>query len=1250
MKRIGLLTLLVASTMTAAFAQSYQQGIDLLKQNKRTEAISVFEKLQSNEKDGAKAALALALIDAGNGHYLQGFRHFKTFYDASSNPYAYVYALSNSGIFTAGESATSKEVKQFFQELAEDPKADETTRSFAYEQLASRMEDVGKMESAKETYKKLADIGPWTTVGTFENASGSGFNKDYGVLTHPDKGYNFLNRTGALVYWFDMPLARNDRWWDNEYHYDITNSLIYSQTFVNSAVDRDVVMMVGVSGSMKIWVNDFLVGSESEERNTDNDVYNYVVKLKKGYNRILLQLGASEISNSNFMVRFTDTSGHLITDLTATGTVQSYTKAEPYEVKQIPFAPEAYFEKRTAKYPEDMVAKIMLLNVYNHNDKRYEARKVAAGLKVMAPTSTLVSEYIIEALSRDKNSTDVTKEIEAIKSKDPESLYGLMLRYDDASSKEDWDECSKLLDKRIALYGENEDTRGKQIDLLSEKKETDKLMKAVEEAYRDYPNSMTFVTLEYLFKVNASKDMNAASAVLRNYLSRNYSVKMYELLISNNLKTGNVGEAISMYKKLIKDAPYGIGYYTKLASIYDEMKDYKSALEWQQKAIDKAPYVGSFYYDKGMMYDAMGDKDNAKEMMKKAIMYSPTNYEARKKLRTLDGKKDLFDYFRKNDAEALYKQALADKKDIKENGIFLLDDKQQVVYPENGAVEEHVEYLIQVVTQSGIDDYKEVSLPYNAYTQRLIVEKAEIFKPDGSKVQAETNDNDLVFSSLEKGDAIHISYRLENSYYGKLAEHFWDDFNFNGSYQEQIARYSLIVPSDRNFQYKVYNTELNPVISDADGYKMYVWEKKDIPALEPEPYMPARADVAEKLVVTSIPDWSYVANWYNDVSTVKTKADFEVKEKVKELLDTYKPQTDLEKAKVFYNYIESNCHYSNVPFLHSALTPQRASRTLSTKQGDCKDLSTLFVAMCKEAGLNAGLVLVDTRNNGDKNLDLPTIGFNHCIARLQVASGENYLVELTDNHLPFGAMGSELINANGLFIPRENEVITNAALVKLDSKLRGVNINDRQTTLAFNGSQASIRRVVYKTGAEASEIRSGYIDTKQDDRIKGLNSNLTSEFNKTLKIDNFDLKNLESLSDSVVMDYKFTVDNFTSNIVGMEVFKMPWAESFKSVDFVSLDKRKYNLTLYGLNETPVEREVITVKLPAGKKLAETPKNISIKCPVMTYDLVYSVKADKLVVTREVKYLKDAVTPEEYMTFKSFINKVNEADNKQMALK
>ena len=99
-----------------------------------------------------------------------------------------------------------------------------------------------------------------------------------------------------------------------------------------------------------------------------------------------------------------------------------------------------------------------------------------------------------------------------------------------------------------------------------------------------------------------------------------------------------------------------------------------------------------------------------------------------------------------------------------------------------------------------------------------------------------------------------------------------------------------------------------------------------------------------------------------------------------DLFKNKKGLTDLQKARTIYDFIEANVSYSNVPFMHGPIIPQKASRTLNTKLGDCKDVSTLFVALCNEVGLKANLILVDTRDNGERHLNLPSVDFNHCIA------------------------------------------------------------------------------------------------------------------------------------------------------------------------------------------------------------------------------------------------------------------------------
>jgi tetratricopeptide (TPR) repeat protein len=1247
--RLICITLFVCMIRLAQ-AQSLNEGLDLLNLNKRTEAKNKLLQIPRGSKESADALLALTLIEIDNGHIDEAFEDFSEFFKISPNPYPYIYALWNRELFTANTAKTADSVKAFMDALSHDPRANATIQAMAAGHIAANLKTNNNIAASKLMYNSLHDIRNWQTVGIFENISSSGFNKDFGPLSFPEPAHFFKNNIGADISWFKIPDARNDRWEDMEFHYDITNSIIYAQTFLESDSDRSVILLTGVSGSLKLWINDYLVASEEEERNTDLDVYAYRVKLQKGNNRILIQLGASEINSCNFMVRFADPEGHIIPDMKTSYDYSPYSKAVTYPVKKIPFFAEAYFEEKIAANSATILDKLMLAGIYGHNDKKYENRKISQQLKTEAGKSTIISEALIEAYGRDNNNTDMTREIEFIKSNDPESLVALEYRFNEAQKKEDYDECLSLLDKRIELYGKNEETDLSLVNLLARKKDIEKILRLIEEDYKKFPGNVSFVSIEYNLQKDSYKDQAKATAVLETYLKNYYNEDFIEAIVNDKIKENKKQEAFELYKKLIEDKPYATLRYSKMADKYFDIQDYKSSAEWMQRAIDRAPYLGSFHYSKGLIYDAAGQKDEAIACYKKAIQYAPNNYEARKKLQGLQGKTGLFRHFKENNIAELFRNAPKASDYPNDNSIYLLKDLQQVIYPENGASEEKNDMLIKIFNQAGIDEWKELNINFNSYTQRLIIDKAEIFKKDGSKVQADVNENQVVFSSLEINDAIHVSYKLENAYSGKLAENFWEEFNFNSGYPMKLSRYSLLVPANKKFGYRMYNTDLKPVITDiADGYKLYVWEKMENQRIESEASMPAFSDIVERVVVTSIPDWNYVANWYSDLSNIKVKADFEIKEKVSELLGGKEKLSELEKAKVIYNFIEENFTYSNVPFLHSALTPQRASRTLNSRLGDCKDLAVLFTSMAREAGLDANLVLVDTRNEGDKNVDLPLIGFNHCIAQLHTG-GKTYLVELTDNNLPFGAMSNFLVNANGLYIPKDGAQTTNATLVKLNSVNRTYNTIDRYSILKIIDNRADINRRSKIAGAEVSSTRSAYRNQSEDDRRKAITRSLSNEFSNGLTLKNFAIKNLDNLVDTVNMEYRFTVDNYTSEIAGMKIVKLPWTDSYSSSEIVSLDKRNFSLDLWNFSSTPYDREIMTIILPQGKKWIEIPKNVNYKCSSLSYSLTYQLKPGQLVVTREVRYLKDEIPVNEYPEFKQVVTKMAEADKQQMAFK
>lgn len=1240
---ILLLTLFVSKSV---YSQNLNKQWEDFKSNNILDAIDGFKEAAKSPNLMNEAHLGLAMCYAQNENYDEAFSAFQKFYAVAPDPYPYVYALWTNGIIFDGYGKKNEAKLKFLNTVIADTRANGTIKAMAHYMLAKHYQLSNKVSKSLEEFAKIGNIENWQMLGTFDNISASGYDKNWGALEKSGINEEFVNFAGAKVKWFKVKHIRNDKWTDFAYHFEHDNSIMFAQTWVNSPSDMEAFLFSGSSGSMKIWVNDKLVTEVEEERNCDLDVYASGIKLNKGYNRILIQIGESEVGNANFLLRICDEKANPIPGITSTNDNQPYTKANEYAVKTFPFFAEKFFEDQVKVKP-DLLNYLLLAETYLRNDKPYESRKAMQMASKLAPQNCLVGIKQIEAYSGDKNYTDLTKTQEKIKTEFPENIYALRLRISEEENKENYDEEEKLVNQMENLYGKSKYIEMVRLELLANRKNYEELIRYANELYAKYPDDYTLMMIQYNIVQSTKKNLSAANAILLNYLKNNLNDDVVTSVANNYFKLGKVQDGLNLYLKRVDNYPYAIGYYNDLADLYFDQQLYDEALKWQEKARDMAPYH-SYYWDKiGKIQEARKVVGEAALAYQNAIYFQPSNYDARKQLRKLENKKDLFEGFDCLDPVKVFKAGPKAEDYPEDNSIILLNNRQRVVYAQ-GSSEEKVELIVKIFNKSGIDRWKEYSVGYNSYAQRLIVEKVEVLKKDGSKLKAETNHNEMVFPNLEEGDGIHLIYRIENYGHGKLASHFWDEFNFNYFFPVKSCKYTIITPKDFSFKYKVRNIKVDEKIEDIDELKKYTWSTQDLAAFKSEPYMPPLDDVGGILELSSMPDWNFVANWYSDLASTKAKAKFEVKETVAELFKDKTNLSEYEKGKLIYQYIADNFRYSNVPFLHSAHVPQTASRTISTRLGDCKDLSTLFVAMCKEVGLKSNLVLVDTRDNGDFDFTLPTIGFNHCIARF-FAGGKDYYVELTNSKLSFGTLPSYLLNSLALNIPTKTDN-TAKDLILLQSNNRVSNSIFRETKVKFEMNDMILERKNIRMGGYASGFRSNYADIGREKQEKSMTESISSDFNNPVKLINLTMSDLVTLGDTVKYTYKYKISNELKEVIGIKILDLPWADAYSGLDFVSADERKFPFNVWEFDGADELKETITLDIPTGKILAEIPKNVTLTCPNYDYSLTFVVAPGKVTVTRKIKMKKDVVPITDYTVFKDFCIKVAEADRKQIGFK
>lgn len=1244
MLRNVLVVILLTGISLSGRAQGTTDAWKKFFDNDRAQAYLLFKQAAERNPSAADAYLGLSMLANVDKTRSDAVKYFIKFYEKSENPAPYLVALW-APLFINGQRDTkSEEELAFLKKIAQSTSLDGSLVAGANLALSKYL-FLKKQKGYAEYADKVSSITSWQLAGEFENISSSGFDKEYLPIGQPSNDKPFINKYGASVQWLNIPAVRNDRWVDYNFYYSSThNSIVYAQNFVESEKDQEVQLRIGVSGSVRVWVNDREVISESEERNNGTDSYLAMVKLHKGFNRVLIQLGESYCNNLNFMLRLTDSNGTPIPLLSVSKEMKPYVKETVYQSKRImPFA-EKFFMDKIAAEPSNVLNYVFLSHIYLNRDDDFEAQKLLNQARKLASNSSYISNLLMELYLRNDNRTLLTAERERLKDIDPEHPFSLLMKYSEFFKREDYKEATMYADKLEKIFGpDDKEVLRRKTNLASKNKNFKEMFALADKAYKLYPDDVDFVELQSLIEKNVRSNEKGAEEVYKSYLKSNDSYTILQKLASYYIDKGDADSALKLYEEDAKLDPVGVDLYEKQAKIYFKKQNYEKARDLYLKVLSIAPQSSSTWYDLGTTYRQLAMKDKAVEAFTKSISYNPAKFEAIRDLRKLENKKDAFSYFAVPDAYELLKNAPSAADYPDDVSVILDSEVHKVVYP-SGVTEEKTFLLAKVLTTEGIEYWKTLNVGgYNEQT--TTIEKAEVIKANGTKVQAETNGSEIVFTNLEVGDAINLIYKVENHNNGKLINHFWDKFFFQRYTPSKRLKCALLVADGIKFQHLVNNGKVEPKQTKTDEFTLYEWEVNNMPALKNEDKMPALSDVAPTLFISSLPSWDFVSKWYYDIASYKAKADYDVKRVVTDLFKERKKWSDIDKAKAIYQFILKNITYSSVSFRQSGIIPQRPSTVINTRIGDCKDVSTLFVALCKEAGLKANLVLVSNRENGMYDMMLPTIDFDHCMAKVSI-NGKDHYLELTSNYLPFDTNFPNQVNSQCLDITDNGQVST-ISYLKPDNLVPSMVLGD--LNIILNGENFDVKENTKFVGSLAAVAKSAYFEKSTSEQQKMITELMSQDY-PNVQVKSVDFKGLEVGVDTVVSKVEYTIGDVMSEVAGMKIFALPWSYKAKAQDYVINDQRTHPIDNAVTFYTDVNKETITLTLPKDRALVEVPTNVTYSCNAADYSLSFKMNGGKLIGTRTFRVKQQVIPLSDIAAFNDFYRKVIAADAKQLAVK
>ena len=238
------------------------------------------------------------------------------------------------------------------------------------------------------------------------------------------------------------------------------------------------------------------------------------------------------------------------------------------------------------------------------------------------------------------------------------------------------------------------------------------------------------------------------------------------------------------------------------------------------------------------------------------------------------------------------------------------------------------------------------------------------------------------FPSLEPGDRISLEYRIDDVDSTNIfGDYFGDLQYFAQSYPVKRKSYTLIMPSDRKIYYHVEKMKPKFTKTLADGYRIYSWSLDQISSYETESRMPGLLGYLPYIGISTFDDWQAMASWYKELIENQLILDHETKAIVANLISGV---TDpLEIVKKVHEYVVTNTRYVALEFGIHGYKPYQVNQVCSRQFGDCKDKASLIVAMLREAGIDASVVITRTSDRGEVHTFPAMLTyFNHAIVHV----------------------------------------------------------------------------------------------------------------------------------------------------------------------------------------------------------------------------------------------------------------------------
>lgn len=546
-----------------------------------------------------------------------------------------------------------------------------------------------------------------------------------------------------------------------------------------------------------------------------------------------------------------------------------------------------------------------------------------------------------------------------------------------------------------------------------------------------------------------------------------------------------------------------------------------------------------------------------------------------------------------------------------------------------------------------IEGYSNISIDLSKYEDLLDLE-ARTIRPDGTiiylndddfhKSIGETSGSVLVdddrsikfaFPKVEKGAIIEWKYRIRSSWV--FNSKMWVIQNtipiIKNEYilrvSKDLVRLSREYGYDLNWNAKPYNYRFSakPQVQNKQGKFTYTsWVIRDIPAFEFESKMPPIFDYITYIRFAPVrwqKSWNVISeDYFHKYYKSKCNITSKIEKLAEELVQGCGNEDD--KIRKIFDYVKK-IRYVAIELGDGGYSPYEPEEVLENQYGDCKDKSTLLIALLKSIDIEAKPVLVKTKNAGGIDIKFPMMNFNHMIVKVIKNDKSEYWLDPTIEFANPGYISSSLSDIYVLVINDDGtssiEQIPNTDFMdNIDETIVNVNVlsdTEVKYTIKFksNGEGNINNRYIFKdkTDKEEKEFFKNMLKTEFTD------INITNIFHDEV----------DGPEDEFSFGFEFTSNNAIQKVGDLYILNYNPLPGSDYTGWFKYDKRNYPIyfknTFMDVNEINISINSKDLRFKALPENAELIKeNVVYKIDFLKGDdksakimEMYSVRSNHL---------------------------------------